>query len=126
MDRDRPEGRFARFTRFTKEEARVLKDFLPKIRRFARHVPFAEDALAAYYCVLDRETPTYVRAALLGALAYFVMPIDAMPDFLPLIGFADDASILAAAIANVRLHMKDRHREAARRALEDEEFGAAE
>jgi uncharacterized membrane protein YkvA (DUF1232 family) len=104
------------------DEARVRRDFWPTIRRVARGVPFAEDAVAAYYCALDRETPSHVRAALIGALAYFVLPLDAMPDFLPLMGFADDASILAAAIATVRMHMTDRHREAARRTLADEEM----
>jgi uncharacterized membrane protein YkvA (DUF1232 family) len=109
--------------RFSADEARVKRDFWPTIKRVARSVPFAEDAVAAYYCALDRETPSHVRAALIGALAYFVLPFDAMPDFLPLMGFADDASILAAALATVRIHMKDRHREAARKTLEDEDFG---
>ena len=107
---------------FASDEARVKREFWPTLRRVARNIPFAEDAVAAYYCALDRETPMHVRAALIGALAYFVMPLDALPDFLPLMGFADDASILAAAIAAVRMHMNDRHREAARRALSDEEL----
>lgn len=111
------------FERFFADEARVKRDFWPTIRRVARNIPFAEDAVAAYYCALDRETPTHVRAALIAALAYFVLPFDAVPDFLPLIGFADDASVIAAALATVQMHMKDRHREAARRTLEDEEFG---
>lgn len=107
---------------FASDETRVKREFWPTLRRVARNIPFAEDAVAAYYCALDRETPMHVRAALIGALAYFVMPLDAVPDFLPLMGFADDASILAAAIAAVRLHMTDRHREAARRTLADEEL----
>lgn len=107
---------------FSADEARVKREFWPTIKRVARNVPFAEDAVAAYYCALDRETPTHVRAALIGALAYFVLPFDAMPDFLPLVGFADDASILAAAIATVRMHMKDRHRGAARRTLAEEDL----
>ncbi len=110
---------------FSADEARVHRDFWPTIKRVARNIPFAEDAIAAYYCALDRETPMHVRAALIGALAYFVMPFDAVPDFLPLMGFADDASVIAAAIAMVRVHMKDRHRDAARRALEDENFSGA-
>lgn len=107
------------------DKARVVRDFWPKIRRVARHIPFAEDAVAAYYCAMDRETPSHVRVALIGALLYFVAPFDAVPDIFPLVGFADDASIIAAAIAAVRVHMKDRHRDAARRALEDETFGDA-
>ena len=61
-----------------------------------------------------------VRAVLLGALAYFIMPFDAMPDFLAGIGFSDDITVLVAAIALVRSHITAAHREAAKRALSDE------
>lgn len=105
------------------DEARVKRDFWPTVKRVARSIPFAEDAVAAYYCAFDRETPTHVRATLIGALAYFVLPLDAVPDFVPLMGFADDASVIAAALALVRTHLNDRHREAARRTLSEEEFG---
>lgn len=111
------------FESFRENEARVRREFWPTIKRVARYIPFAEDAVAAYFCAMDRETPTHVRVALIGALAYFVVPFDAVPDFLPLVGFADDASVIAAAIAAVRIHMKDRHYDAARRTLETEEFG---
>ena len=47
-----------------------------------------------------------MRAALLGALAYFVLPIDAMPDLLPIVGFTDDAAVLAGAIKLVWMHIK--------------------
>ncbi|MBB3973875.1 YkvA family protein [Hansschlegelia beijingensis] len=105
------------------DEARVKRDFWPTVKRVARSIPFAEDAVAAYYCAFDRETPTHVRATLIGALAYFVLPLDALPDFVPLMGFADDASVLAATLALVRTHLNDRHRDAARRTLADKEFG---
>ncbi len=104
---------------------RVRRDFWPTLKRVARSIPFAEDAVAAYYCAMDRETPTHVRVTLLAALAYFVLPFDAVPDFLPIAGFADDAGVLAAALASVRMYLTDRHRDAARRALEDEELGSA-
>jgi uncharacterized membrane protein YkvA (DUF1232 family) len=90
----------------------------PKLRRVASRVPFAEDVVAAYYCVLDRETPTKVRAVLIGALAYFILPADAIPDILPVVGFTDDAGVIAAALAMVARHITDRHRDAARAALE--------
>ena len=104
------------------EEASVRRNFWPKLKSVARAVPFAEDAVAAYYCAMDRDTPTHVRATLIGALAYFIVPFDMVPDFIPVAGFLDDASILAAALASVRMHMTDRHREAARRALAAEEL----
>ena len=49
--------------------------------RVAARIPFAEDLLAAYYCAFDRETPLHVQGTLIGALAYFVLPIDAMPGY---------------------------------------------
>ena len=86
-------------------------------KRFAARLPFAEDLLAAYYCAFDRDTPFQVKAALVGALAYFVLPFDAMPDVMPLLGFADDAAILATALRMVANHIRPAHREAARRAM---------
>ena len=58
-----------------------------------------------------------MKAALIGALAYFVLPMDAVPDVLPVIGFGDDAAVLAAAIKLVTSHITPDHREAARRTL---------
>ena len=100
------------------EETLVRRSFWGKLRRFAASLPFAEDLLAAYYCAFDRETPGHVRVALLGALAYFVLPLDALPDMLPLLGFTDDAAVLATTIKLVSDAIMPEHREAARRALE--------
>jgi uncharacterized membrane protein YkvA (DUF1232 family) len=57
------------------------------------------------------------KAALLGALAYFVLPIDLIPDILPVLGYADDAAVLATALRLVASHIRPEHREAARQAL---------
>ena len=59
-----------------------------------------------------------MRAALVGALAYFVMPFDFMPDVLPLLGFTDDAAVLLTALRMVAGHLRPEHRDAARGALE--------
>jgi uncharacterized membrane protein YkvA (DUF1232 family) len=97
--------------------ARVLRDFWPKLRRVAAALPFTEDLIAAYYCAFDRDTPRHVQAALIGALAYFIMPFDVIPDMIAVFGFADDAAVLAGAIRLVATHIKPAHREAAKRAL---------
>jgi uncharacterized membrane protein YkvA (DUF1232 family) len=94
------------------------KDFWRKLRATAAWIPFAEDALAAYYCSLDRATPLRVRLAILGALAYFVMPADTLPDLWPMVGFTDDAAVLAATMQLIATHMRPEHRQAARRALQ--------
>ena len=100
------------------DERTVRRGFWDKMRRVAAGLPFAEDVLAAYYCAFDYDTPVKVKAALLAALAYFVLPIDLMPDVMPVLGFTDDAAILATAIRMVATHIRPEHRDAARAALD--------
>ena len=100
-----------------RNEERVRRGFWPKVQRVAARLPFAEDLLSAYYCAFDGHTPLKVRAALLAALAYFVLPVDTMPDILPLLGFTDDALVLVTALRMVSGQITDQHREAARQAL---------
>ena len=98
------------------EEA--LRDqFWRKTRRVAASIPFAEDLLAAYYCAFDHETPSAVKMSLIGALAYFVLPFDAIPDVLPVLGFTDDAAVLASAIKLVANHIRPEHRALAKSKL---------
>ena len=96
------------------------KGFWRKLRRMAGRIPFAEDAVAAYCCAIDPGTPVRVRATLFAALAYFVMPADAIPDMVAALGFTDDATVLATTIALVGGHLKDHHRIRARRMLDRE------
>lgn len=100
---------------------RVKRKFFETFRKAARYIPFAEELVAAYYCALDADTPHSVRATLLAALAYFVLPTDTVPDFLVGIGFGDDAAVLLATIALVRSHITPVHLAAARRALSGDE-----
>ena len=106
----------------TQEEQRrkVEKGFWPVFRRAVKALPFGEDVVASYYCVLDPDTPTRVRGILLAALAYFVTPIDFIPDFIAIAGFTDDLAVLTMAISSVRRHMKAEHYDKARKALAGE------
>ena len=110
---------FGRFWNREGDEARVRRDFWPKLKGAVAKIPFAEDAVAAYYCALDRETPLRVRGMLFGALVYFIMPADAVPDFLPALGFTDDAAVLMATLQLIASHILPAHRDAARAALND-------
>jgi uncharacterized membrane protein YkvA (DUF1232 family) len=103
--------------RLAEDPARVRKEFWKKLKRVAAKLPFVEDLLAAYYCAFDRQTPRHVQAALLGALAYFILPFDFMPDLMPVLGFTDDAAVLATALRMVASNIKPVHRDAARAAL---------
>ncbi|HJV43402.1 YkvA family protein [Caulobacter sp.] len=95
-------------------EERVRRGFLPKIRKVASKVPFAADALSVWWCARDPETPTAAKGMMLAALAYFVLPLDALPDILPAIGFTDDAAVFAALMAILGRTLKPRHKDAAR------------
>lgn len=99
-------------------EARVDKGFWPKISKVAARVPFAKEALSVWFCAKDEETPLAAKGMMLAALAYFVMPFDAVPDFIAGLGYTDDAAVFAALLAILGRNLKPRHREAARQALE--------
>lgn len=110
-------ARTAFWPREDNNDSALRRSFWHKLRRVAAHIPFAEDLLAAYYCAFDRDTPLPVKATLIGALAYFVLPVDAVPDVLPVVGFTDDAAVLAAAIKLVASHIRPAHRDAAKSKL---------
>ena len=76
---------------------RVRDGFWHKARQTLGRVPFTEDAVAAFHCATDSATPMPIRATLFGALAYFVLPFDVIPDFLLGLGYTDDAAVLLAA-----------------------------
>jgi len=98
-------------------EQRVARGFWPKIRKVAARIPFAGDALAVWYCARDEATPVAAKGMMFAALAYFVMPADAIPDIIAGLGFSDDAAVFAALMALVGRNVKPRHREAGRAAI---------
>ena len=103
--------------RLAEDRESVRKRFWIKLKKVAAKLPFTEDLLAAYYCAFDKQTPRHVQVALLGAIAYFILPFDFIPDMMPVIGFTDDAAILATTIRLVATHITEDHRAAARAAL---------
>lgn len=101
----------------TRDGEGLKRRFWDKLKRVAGRIPFAEDLVAAFYCATDSGTPSRVKLILIGAIAYFVLPTDAVADLLPLIGFADDAAVLAAAITQVAGSITEEHRARARKVL---------
>ena len=103
--------------RLAQDSDSVRRRFWIKLKKVAAKLPFTEDLLAGYYCAFDKRTPRHVQVALLGAIAYFILPFDFIPDMMPVLGFTDDAAILATVIRLVAGNITDDHREAARTAL---------
>lgn len=109
---------FAALTRgMVASEEGLRRKFWHKILREAASLPFLEELLTAHYCAFDRQTPLYVKAVLVGAIAYFVVPDQFIPKYFSLIELADDAAVLAAAFKAVSSHIKPEHRQAAQRKI---------
>jgi len=63
------------------------------------------NALYLYYAVQNERTPKWAKRVIYGALGYFIFPLDMIPDLAPLVGYTDDASVLAAALATVAFYI---------------------
>ena len=94
------------------------REFWRKLRRHVRRLPFTDRLLAGYYCAIDPATPLAAKAVLFGAIAYFILPVDAIPDWIAVVGFTDDDAVIAAALRSILPHIKDDHRRRARQALD--------
>ena len=99
-------------------EQRVARGFWPKLLKVARRIPFTTELVAVYYCARDPETPATAKAMLMAALAYFVVPMDAIPDILAGIGYTDDAAVIATVLVLVGRHLKPHHKQAAQDMLD--------
>ncbi len=67
-------------------------------------------ALTLFYCLQDRDTPTWAKGVIVGALGYLVLPTDLIPDMIPGAGFGDDWGALVAALGTVAAYIKDEHK----------------
>ena len=87
-----------------------------KIRKYARVIgePLLEQVLTLYYCMLDRDTPKLAKGVIVAALGYLIFPLDAIPDFIPGVGYADDLGAIAVALGMVYVHIKPEHRRMAK------------
>ncbi|WP_315436472.1 DUF1232 domain-containing protein [uncultured Selenomonas sp.] len=76
-------------------------------------------ALLLFYVAQSPNCPTKIKAGIIGALGYLISPLDLIPDFMPGIGFADDAAAIAAAVALAQVYINDEIRAQARAKIVD-------
>ncbi len=95
--------------------------FWEKIKKFAIKAgkELIEKALILYYCLQDKDTPAWAKGVIVGALGYFIAPMDAIPDLTPVVGFADDLGALILATSTVAAHIKKTHIEDAKAKLKE-------
>ncbi|ABO22106.1 YkvA family protein [Shewanella loihica] len=83
--------------------------FWHKVKQFAKLAgrEVIDNALCLYYAAQRPDTPKWAKTVIFGALAYFITPLDAIPDLTPVVGFSDDLGALAAALAMVCMYIDD-------------------
>lgn len=91
-----------------------------KLRDFARKAgtEVVEKVLTLYETLKDDDTPKWAKGTIISALGYFIAPVDAIPDLVPVVGFSDDLGALAVAIGIVAAHVKREHVERARETMQ--------
>ena len=100
------------------DEQNVRTNFWPKLQQNLARIPFADEVLAAWYCATDSNTPLKVKGTLFGALAYFILPFDIIPDVILGLGFTDDLAVLMTALTLVKSHITQTHRDRAAETLD--------
>ncbi|MYN12449.1 DUF1232 domain-containing protein [Pusillimonas sp. TS35] len=95
--------------------ARFWRKLGPGVKGISRFA--LEKALYLYYAVQNPATPKWARRVMLGALGYFIFPLDALPDLAPIVGYTDDLTVMAAALATVAFHITPEVKAQAQRKL---------
>ena len=106
----------------TKNEQYVREGFVAKAKGFLSKLPMAEEVAAAYFCMLDPTTPRWVKGVVAAALAYFILPVDAIVDAIPFAGMMDDVGVLTAALTAVSSFITEEHRAKAKRWMTSEQI----
>jgi uncharacterized membrane protein YkvA (DUF1232 family) len=83
------------------------EDFWAKVKKVARKAgaKVIYVALILYYELADEKVSLKEKGIILGALGYFILPVDVIPDFIPAAGYTDDLAALVAAFAYVKSHL---------------------
>ncbi|WP_270169931.1 YkvA family protein [Paenibacillus sp. SYP-B4298] len=107
------------------DEQYTEASFWEKLKKFGKKagVKVVYTALLLFYCLRDGNVPPWAKTVIVGALAYFINPVDAIPDVVPVVGFTDDLGALVAALGTVAVYINDDIRHKARTRLA-EWFGA--
>lgn len=97
------------------------ESFWQKVKKYALALgkEFVEKALWLYYAGLKESTPVWAKAVIVATLGYFIWPMDAIPDFTPVVGFADDLGALSTAVITLAAYIDDEVREKTAAKLRD-------
>jgi uncharacterized membrane protein YkvA (DUF1232 family) len=105
----------------TEPRVDIEQSFWDKLKKFAAQAgkEVVERALTLYYAAQRPETPLWAKAVIYSALAYFILPTDAIPDLAPIAGFTDDLGALTAALTAVALCITPEVKQEAKQKVQD-------
>lgn len=93
----------------SKKYAQVFSEanLFEKIKKFAKEagIKVVYGALILFYTLQEQATPKLAKSIIVGALGYFILPTDFIPDFIPIVGFSDDLTALIAVLVAVALYV---------------------
>jgi uncharacterized membrane protein YkvA (DUF1232 family) len=92
------------------------ESFWEKVKKYGKlaGIVVLERAFTLYYALIDVDTPDWAKVVIIGALGYFIVPLDAIPDIAIPLGYTDDAAVLAGALFTIHAHIKDEHKDKGR------------
>lgn len=97
------------------------EDFWKKVKKVAKKAgrEIIEEALKLFYIIITKRIGTVAKATAIGALGYFISPIDAIPDITPVVGYADDLGVIALAISSLKKYITPKIEKQAKEKSED-------
>jgi len=95
--------------------------FFEKLSGYAKIAGYevVEKSLHLYYAMQEPGTPLKAKATITGALGYLILPIDLVPDFLPVVGYSDDLGVLVTAIGTVAFYINKNVKEQTKNKMKD-------
>lgn len=89
---------YMNYQKYNEEKDYIEENLWTKVERLGKKLSFANDIKALYNYFTDSSIPWYRKSIVIGALIYFITPIDTIPDIAPLIGYLDDLGVITAVI----------------------------
>ncbi|GAB3053026.1 YkvA family protein [Virgibacillus ainsalahensis] len=90
-----------------KQKKFTEKKYREKLFKYAKKIgsKIAYYSLLLFYAFKDPETPKSAKLTIAGALGYLILPVDLIPDFIPVVGFTDDATVIIYAVYQIIQHI---------------------
>lgn len=106
---------------YTNKEKYVRENIAEKLQSVRIGIRLAKHVLAMFRYMKDAKIPWYRKSVVVAALVYFIMPVDTIPDMMPLIGYLDDFGVIAAVLGYLGKEVKPYYYPSAAMGNQDED-----